>query len=595
MKSSHLTPATLTFLLLACPGIASASWLCDEAASIKKGNFITACGISEDPDEDAARKSALTNAMNELDAICSRSLDCRDFELVIEPLRTECSKTDDKFTCRRAIKAEITSQKKEVTPPRQANAPDLKQDPGKCAHDTKKALSLFADLSSEEKISDAVRSAIQIPFRTPCADFHRQVMSLLQEEKVTHGKYEDFLLKTLTDNEDPSEIPNGILIVEYLSLLRLMDERTWSASRDFFTRTPKTLLYQLSPFLFQPREKSEKAVETQTERLDELVKLAREKKIGRPTPLDFDSVFNIILRGLLESPNNEQPWLAYRFVEKHLNKLAFTQPDELNFHLNRLYENLTDDSNQREVVKWISANINKSPLKEISYKSAMEFVTKAEKSRGKNPEQKKSHQSLYFELSEKRIDEIFAGLNKPHEIDAAARFCLANNLACTSVLPDQQKLIAILEDSDPKARRFAVDVLVARPEMARKLDEHLFRALNTEINTKRDHYVVSGAIGALLNAGVSDSGKARKILELSFERLFNYDDAIKKLGPAAVAPLIEIANDNSHSSQMTAIRSLGGLASNDERALDALQKLSRKNSSRAARDAAKEELTKLRR
>jgi hypothetical protein len=91
------------------------SWYCKDVASERNGDTINACGIGESIDEDTARKISLNNAYKELDLICSRSSDCADRALEIEPLRTDCKLVDTLYRCHRGISASITSRRRDAS------------------------------------------------------------------------------------------------------------------------------------------------------------------------------------------------------------------------------------------------------------------------------------------------------------------------------------------------------------------------------------------------------------------------------------------------------------------------------------------------
>jgi hypothetical protein len=91
------------------------SWYCKDVASERSGDTINACGIGESIDEDSARKISLNNAYKELDLICSRSADCANRALEIEPLRTDCQKVENLYRCHRGISATITSRPRDLS------------------------------------------------------------------------------------------------------------------------------------------------------------------------------------------------------------------------------------------------------------------------------------------------------------------------------------------------------------------------------------------------------------------------------------------------------------------------------------------------
>lgn len=98
--------------ILTFSNIASANWLCRVAASQRQDDIINACGIAEASSEDEARKISGENAYRELDLICNRSIDCMNYELIINPLRTDCEKSKSGYKCYRGLEATITRTSK---------------------------------------------------------------------------------------------------------------------------------------------------------------------------------------------------------------------------------------------------------------------------------------------------------------------------------------------------------------------------------------------------------------------------------------------------------------------------------------------------
>lgn len=94
---------------------AYAGWFCREGASRKIGEGIESCGIGEDANEQAARKKALSNAFEEFNSICEQSADCKNFDTLVEPMRTECLEGEGSFKCYRAFMFYLTKKPKNKT------------------------------------------------------------------------------------------------------------------------------------------------------------------------------------------------------------------------------------------------------------------------------------------------------------------------------------------------------------------------------------------------------------------------------------------------------------------------------------------------
>lgn len=106
------------FMLFILSSHAAGSWLCREAASLRNGDVINACGVGEGSNENEARSSARNAAFEELDSVCSRTPDCANFDYVITPLRTDCEKTATGYKCYRGIEATITKVRRDPSVPR---------------------------------------------------------------------------------------------------------------------------------------------------------------------------------------------------------------------------------------------------------------------------------------------------------------------------------------------------------------------------------------------------------------------------------------------------------------------------------------------
>jgi len=89
-----------------------ANWLCKEAASKAMDDTFYACGHSIDNSLMKARENSLNAAKREFESFCSVSANCKEYAYNISPLRTDCSKEGNKYSCYRGLEYTILSQKK---------------------------------------------------------------------------------------------------------------------------------------------------------------------------------------------------------------------------------------------------------------------------------------------------------------------------------------------------------------------------------------------------------------------------------------------------------------------------------------------------
>lgn len=98
------------------PNLAFADWFCKEASSQQYGDTILSCGVATSSDLQIARNSAFESAKDEFARLCNQSVNCRDYEVIVKPMRTDCSKQSDSHTCYRALEYHITNKKKKDVP-----------------------------------------------------------------------------------------------------------------------------------------------------------------------------------------------------------------------------------------------------------------------------------------------------------------------------------------------------------------------------------------------------------------------------------------------------------------------------------------------
>lgn len=97
--------------VLFCQVGMGADWICGEAASIRKSDIVMACGIGYGENEGKARDSAFEAARREFTNICEDSVDCKDREVIVTPLRNSCEKDGVNFKCYRGVEYKILEKR----------------------------------------------------------------------------------------------------------------------------------------------------------------------------------------------------------------------------------------------------------------------------------------------------------------------------------------------------------------------------------------------------------------------------------------------------------------------------------------------------
>lgn len=105
------TLAAVIVSLIAINSKAS-EWFCENQASERHGDTITACGIASAVSEQDARNKAFDAAKIEFDKICNSDTSCKHHEIGVVPKRTECQVTESSenvklIRCVRAVQFSI--------------------------------------------------------------------------------------------------------------------------------------------------------------------------------------------------------------------------------------------------------------------------------------------------------------------------------------------------------------------------------------------------------------------------------------------------------------------------------------------------------
>lgn len=95
---------------------AHSAWYCNQVASewTENGKTLSACGVGYGKDENEARLDAFENAKMEFKNVCGKETSCAGRRVNIEPQRSECSPTEEGFTCRRLFNFLVTDVTMEI-------------------------------------------------------------------------------------------------------------------------------------------------------------------------------------------------------------------------------------------------------------------------------------------------------------------------------------------------------------------------------------------------------------------------------------------------------------------------------------------------
>ncbi len=623
----------LVWIIFTFSSISQAKWLCEEAASQRSNEIITTCGIGESKNEDEARKKALKNAFKELDLVCNRSADCRDFELNIEPLRNDCQKKGATYKCYRAVNAEITRVKKkstEKTPEKLVKkaaeeASNKKQVESKaleridqliqiftkkedqeqvkvterfCDYPTDKTFSMFSDLTSPKKITAAAKEAKKIPFRGYCLRFHSRLMGHLNRHSKRSPVYEKFLLSQVPGLTAAPKDQRFEMILNFFSHYGPHTNAQFDLFFEFFQRSNGRAHYRTSGLLFHPVGAG-KELERQKKRLDRYIDLAQKGRLGRPVYLSSDQSFIYLSRGLNQSRFKGQPQLFRYMMNKIKKSHDFKDTRSWTTQLKRFFFQQESESLQEESLAWLAQVLSKAEPSDTLARFYLDFVREFSRKISKLDDEEdddlkliKKWQQLkekFLKTNAERIDRVFAKNDKKHLTDDLYDFCLDNRLDCPKTLPSQSKIKKMLKSKKYQKRLLALNILSKKPKMAKALVEDVFASLKEGRKKKSGFYrIIKPSVEVLLVSETNQPAIVAEMLDVSWDRGFSYEELAERMGARLVPELLKHINKSRN--QLVAIRMLGQIGPLAKKALPELKKLATDKSHYSVRDAAQKSI-----
>ena len=189
-----------------------------------------------------------------------------------------------------------------------------------CEDIQKPVIIALRDLTNPAAVSNAVERAVEVPWKKPCGNIHRRVISEFAYSKLYPQKYHEFLAATLEAMENPGQDYYTVReIFSYFARDGRITEFEWSAGREIMKRG-------WHPFYLKYFFKTDKYNMTvMRRRALELLGLARENKIGRPYALPEHKVGRDILTHAL-SRNTEKGIDLSLFIVRSMNNPAGAEP-----------------------------------------------------------------------------------------------------------------------------------------------------------------------------------------------------------------------------------------------------------------------------
>lgn len=561
----------------------SAGWLCHEASSMREGRLLTTCGIGYGENEAKARSNALKTAYQELDAICDRSVDCKEQELFIEPLRNECLTEGKKFKCYRGISATITKKKRPAQKQKEEEARKekieivIKNE----EKESEKVTSYKCDYNYEKietllkkgKLSEAVLGIKEIPFREKCSEFHYKFMNTLSKLKKYPRAYISFLYSLLSTFEGDWTDQRPLYIFDYLYSMGPWEATGWkriylavksSSPRDF---------YRFSSLIFHLDTND---LSIQKERLTGLMTDIYNQSIGFPEKLSYEKAFS---RLCYRADKPEYFWFLETLFKGEIQKIkSISRSKDILGCLKRHSKWLLNSNQSKITNTWFDLIFEKAEDQSELRDFGMDYISNIDREisrlddtiseeEDKIKQMEKTRKEFKAILS-KYSEKVFSKVEEKHRRNRVIEFCLKEDLRC-KIIPTKSALLKRLKSKKNKTVEDATHYLTLMPKVSFEIKNELFDLLENH-----PHYKVrSNSMEALVNTPITEKEEIDILLKHSWKRVFDYGKLSKIMGKRLLVSLIPIAANDGHKDQGIAIEMLGLIGPDASPAIPALEKI----------------------
>jgi TolB-like protein len=333
------------------------------------------------------------------------------------------------------------------------------------------------DLSAPEKIDILVREAMKVPFDNLCGVIHYDMMYAFSRYKIVRPNYDQFLLHTLDTIALPAGDNRAYEIVHYLAWDQLISEEEWKSGLTAMKRVGN---YSLSSYISTLISKPTMPTETAHTRLDQVMALAQEGKIGLPVPLAFEDTFLEVMEGVRANP------LFGRFIYARYGSrfLPDDRQKTLLFHeLDRLYEAETLPQGKTEIIGWI-ADFFRQQKYEKAHEHLFEFVWQFQLTdyEDRNEKIRKDFPESDLRILVDRCRDTFAAYAQtspyPSQKEDRIKFCVRYDVPIPGIIPTLPEAASIFRGSNVDEQFRVIQLLALMGDRPKSMETEIIGLFN---------------------------------------------------------------------------------------------------------------------
>lgn len=400
------------------------------------------------------------------------------------------------------------------------------------------------DLSTPEKINTAVGEGMKTPFDNLCGQLHYDLIYSLSRYHLYPANYKRFLAATLDTIAFPTNDERAYEICRYWNDDKHIDEEEWKSG---FSAMRKVGNYSLSSYVSYLIGRTDDSPEQLKERINQLMTLALNQKLGLPRPMVYDDAFFETWEGL--DKNIELKIYQYETFSRNLSVDGKSAPKVFS-KLNSLYKDANSQQEKSKVLNWLVRFFNDYSF-EKSHEELYEFAFDFQLTSNESTNQRISKEypaadlKVLVDQCKNRFTEY--ALLSPYNSQKEDRinFCTQNNIPVPGVIPTTSEADNILKGQNLDEQLRVMKLMVQMKEVSKTLEPSLIALLDKKsLEDKEKMTEVQSLTTEVLGHLKTSNPKAidrmtQMVTSYNYQEADRAKAALIEIGKPAVQPLIK--------------------------------------------------------
>lgn len=400
------------------------------------------------------------------------------------------------------------------------------------------------DLSTPEKINTAVTEGMKTPFDNRCGQLHFYLIYSLSRYHLYPASYKNFLAATLDTIAFPVNDERAYEICRYWDDDKHIDEEEW---RSGFSAMRKVGNYSLSSYVSYLIGRTEDASEQLKDRINQLMALVQNQKLGLPRPMAYNDAFFEVWEGLDKNPDLKI--YLYEAFSKNLNVDAKSAPKVFS-KLNGLYKDSERQGDKSKVLSWLIGFFNDYSFEkshEELYELAFAFQLTTNETTNQRIRKEYPAPDLKILVDQCKARFTEYALLSPYNSQKEDRinFCTQNNIPVPGVIPTMTEADNILKGQNLDEQLRVMKLLVQMKEVSKTLEPPLIALLDRKsLEDKEKMTEIQSLATEVLGHLKTASPKAidrmtQMVTSFNYQEADRAKAALVEIGKPAVQPLIK--------------------------------------------------------